>query len=124
MPRTLMMVFSKPASPEVEAEYNDWYSNKHLPDLTRVPGVITATRYKLDKSATLMPGIEGDHRDYLAIYEIEGDTPEDCQKFAKSLLHALETGIADMHPALDMVDISASFAIPITEQLRAEGDAG
>lgn len=124
MPKAMMMVFSKAASPEVEEQYNQWYSEKHLPDLTRVPGLISATRYKLDKSVQPMPGIGGDHRDYLAVYEIEGDSPADLKFFADSLVKALEQGVADISPTLDMVDISASFVLPITERMVPKGSAG
>lgn len=117
MPKSMMLVFSKPASEDVEAEYNQWYSEKHLPDLLNVPGVITATRYKLESGIELMPGIGGDPRSYLAVYEIEGDTREDMEKFSEALKKALEEGVADVSPYLDMVDISASFAIPITDRL-------
>ncbi|HKD36180.1 MAG TPA: hypothetical protein VKB78_05245 [Pirellulales bacterium] len=120
MPKTMMLVFSKPISAESEAAYNDWYSNKHLPDLTRVPGLVSATRYKLDKSVEPMPGITGDPRGYLAVYEIEGETPSDLERFAQTLRQALADGVADISPHLDMVDISASFAIPITDRLTPQ----
>ncbi|MET0987827.1 MAG: hypothetical protein ABW034_20715 [Steroidobacteraceae bacterium] len=117
MPRALMLVFSQPTAAGVEAEYNRWYSEKHLPDRTRVPGIVSATRYKLDKSILPIPGITGDPRSYLAVYEVEGNTSEDLARFAQELRKALDTGVADIHPTLDMVNISASFAVPITDRL-------
>lgn len=117
MPKALMLVFSQPTSATVEAEYNRWYSEKHLPDLTHVPGIISATRYRLDKNIEPMPGITGDPRSYLAIYEVEGNSSQDLARFAQELRKALEAGVADVHPTLDMVNISASFALPITDRL-------
>ena len=67
MANTLMLVFSSPgSSPEQEAAYNEWYTNVHLLDVTGVPGVVAATRYKVaDANA------DGVGHRYLAIYEIE-----------------------------------------------------
>lgn len=123
MPKAMMLVFSKAKSPEVDLEYNAWYSEKHIRDLTLVPGIISATRYKIDKSVQPMPGISGDHRTHLAVYEIEGDSPADLKRFADNLVKALETGVADISPYLDMVDISASFVLPITDTLVPEAAA-
>jgi len=39
MPRTLMLVFSDPIAAADEAEYNRWYSEKHLPDLVGIDGI-------------------------------------------------------------------------------------
>ncbi len=119
MPKALMLAFTSPASAEVEEEYNNWYSGKHLPDLTHVPGIISATRYKLDKTIEAMPGIGGDARQYMAMYEIEGNTQEDLAQFAKNLVEAINAGRVDISPTLDMVNISASFLLPITETMPA-----
>ena len=121
MPKALMLAFTQPVSAAVENEYNRWYSEKHLPDLTHVPGLISATRYKLDKNVQAMPGVGGDPRSYLALYEIEGDTPEDLANFAKSLTQAIEAGKVDISPALDMTNMSASFLLPIGETMMAKG---
>lgn len=99
MPKSLMLVMSKPASPDVEAKYNQWYTEKHLVDLTRLPGVVSATRYKLEKSVEAMPGISPDTRDYLAIYELEAQSPEEMASFTTGLRAALEAGRMDVSPA-------------------------
>ena len=33
MAKTLLLVWSTPASPEVEPEFNRWYSETHIPEL-------------------------------------------------------------------------------------------
>ncbi len=48
--------------PEVEARYNDWYSNVHIPMLLKYKGMVRATRYQLLK------GPAG-HAKYLTVYE-------------------------------------------------------
>lgn len=120
MPRSMMLVFSNPVSSAVEEEYNRWYSGKHLPDLMNVPGVVSATRYKVAQGVETLPGINGNTQGYLAVYELEGDTPEDLSRFAQDLRKALEEGVADMSPTLSMTDISATFVIPITERMVAK----
>jgi hypothetical protein len=121
MPKALMLAFTKPVSAAVEDEYNRWYTGKHLPDLTKVPGLISATRYKLDNTVEAMPGVSGDPRGYLALYEIEGDSHEDLANFAKSLTEAINAGNVDISPALDMTNMSASFLLPISERMVAKG---
>ena len=43
--RGLLVVFTGPASPDVESAYNDWYTGCHLPDVLAIPGYTAATRY-------------------------------------------------------------------------------
>ena len=50
-----------------EAEYNDWYFNTHLADVTAIPGIVSAQRFVLADSQR-----SGKQPyKYLAIYEIE-----------------------------------------------------
>ena len=58
--------------PEHEAVFNEVYNTEHIPDLLKVPGVRSVTRYKLDSTvyATLMEG----QPTYVAVYEV--DSPD------------------------------------------------
>jgi len=56
--------------PGKEAEFHDWYQNKHLPELVAFAGVQGAQRYKL--VAKLMGA---DANQWLAIYDIDIDDP-------------------------------------------------
>lgn len=69
MPRYVMLVETNPVSPERETEYNDWYSDTHIPDVLKVAGFVAATRYRL-ADVQLAPGESPTYR-YLAIYEID-----------------------------------------------------
>jgi hypothetical protein len=60
-----MIVESRPASPEQAAAYHDWYDNKHVPEILRLEGFVSARR--------LAPA-SGDT--FIAVYEIEGDIEE------------------------------------------------
>jgi hypothetical protein len=63
MPRGIMVVQSRPVSPEREAEFNDWYVTTHIPEILAIPGFVSARRYK----------VPGPDAVYLAVYEIEAD---------------------------------------------------
>jgi hypothetical protein len=68
MSRTVL--FSEMTPPtEIEADFNAWYDNEHIPLRMGAPGFHSAQRYKAD-----------DTKDYLAVYEMESSgvlqTPE------------------------------------------------
>ena len=65
MAKGIMVVRSEPVDPAHEDEFNDWYDNTHIPEITAVPGFVSARRYKTH-------GGSGGPA-YLAIYEIEAD---------------------------------------------------
>jgi hypothetical protein len=62
--------------PDKEALFNEVYDKEHIPFLAKVPGVISATRFKLDMLRVTMGGetktvdSKGDPR-YACILEIE-----------------------------------------------------
>jgi hypothetical protein len=63
----IMVVQSAPVDPAREDEFNDWYTNKHIPEVCAVPGFTGARRYKVLGDAP------GETPMYLTIYEIEAD---------------------------------------------------
>jgi antibiotic biosynthesis monooxygenase (ABM) superfamily enzyme len=70
----MLIVANEPAA-EKEAEYNDWYTQKHVPMMFNFPGMRKASRYHLI----------GDNREsskYLAVYEF--DCKEDLEAFPQS----------------------------------------
>lgn len=52
-----------------EDEYNDWYTNTHIVDVMKVPGLLSAQRFRLAPSQRRDPPHA--YR-YLTIYEIDG----------------------------------------------------
>lgn len=54
--------------PEHTDEFDDWYNSEHLPNLSRVPGVLRARRYSLNAKAS---HLKGDPPLYMAVYEVE-----------------------------------------------------
>jgi hypothetical protein len=73
MGRYLFAVHSNPVEGR-EDEYNEWYSNRHLPDLRTVAGVVSARRFTIaDRQARLVS--QQQYR-YLSLYEVETDDPQ------------------------------------------------
>ncbi|KPM52332.1 hypothetical protein CcI49_14735 [Frankia sp. CcI49] len=58
----VLIVESRPASPEEAAAYHDWYENTHLPEILKVDGFVAARR---------LAALGGDT--FIVIYEIDGD---------------------------------------------------
>lgn len=116
MPRSVMVVFSNPADAAQESEYNRWYTEKHITDVVgSVPGIVKATRYKVDRSVGSATGAPGNPCSYLAIYEIEGETPDALKAVSLALSAAIEGGQVDISPALDVGSIQTTYAVPIGE---------
>src|SRR3546814_6178862 len=79
MPRYAFVVQTN-AVEDRDEEFNAWYSGPHLADLRRLPGVVSARRFRI--ADTQIRDQASPHR-YLAIYEIETDDP---QSFTRALL--------------------------------------
>jgi hypothetical protein len=62
----ILLVETRPASPDQVAEYHQWYNETHIVELLRVEGFVSARRLEaLDDDGT-----------FIAIYEIEADDLE------------------------------------------------
>ena len=67
MERHLMVVMTNPVEGR-EAEYNDWYESRHLPDVLQIPGIVSAERFELSGEQRYDPPYPFS---YLALYWIE-----------------------------------------------------
>lgn len=109
MTRHVLVVFSEPTE-GMEAEYNDWYDNCHLPEVLQAPGVIAAERFRLADDSEGFPGR------YLAIYELETDDPA-------AIFSDLEARAADgrmrMSQAIDLDRATAAAFTSITARVKA-----
>jgi hypothetical protein len=65
-----LMMFAMNVAPEAEADFNDWYSQEHVPSLAAVPGCMRARRFRIVNAMS-----EGRQR-YLAVYHLE--SPDVC----------------------------------------------
>jgi hypothetical protein len=57
----ILLVYTDLGDPSLEADFNDWYSNEHIPDLLKLQGFLDAARYQ---------AVSGGPK-YLAAYEVE-----------------------------------------------------
>jgi hypothetical protein len=93
-----------------EAEFNDWYDNRHLADVVAIPGFARARRYRLS-DAQLAPLTD---YTYVAVYEIDGDPAAAL----RALRHALKAG---MHVSTAMAEsLLATVYEPITDWVAAK----
>lgn len=60
MPKGIMLVHSRPASPEELETYERWYDDEHIPEMLAVDGFTSARRLRAD-----------DGESYLVVYEAD-----------------------------------------------------
>lgn len=92
MPITAKWIFTAAmdVDPDKEALFNEVYDREHVPNLMRVPGVISVTRLKLDTLRITMGGEtktidpQGAPR-YAAVYELESPEVLTSPAFAKAV---------------------------------------
>jgi hypothetical protein len=63
MAKGVILVETRPSSPDREQEYNTWYDEVHIPELLALDGIVSARR--LRPVARNGP--------YVALYEVDGD---------------------------------------------------
>jgi len=107
MAKHILVVVTNPM-PGQEEQFNRWYTEEHLDDVLRVPGFLTAQRFKLSTD-----GPKGLSGRYLAIYEVDIDDP---QSAFVALGEAVQAGRMHISSAMDPVNLASSVFTPITER--------
>lgn len=108
-----LVVLSNPVAGQ-ETEYNDWYSNRHLADILRIPGFCAARRYAL-KVVRMGEIIQ----QYLAIYEMDANELSG----AREALSAMGTTDMEISPALDLESVATGLFEPCGSLHSSEGPA-
>ena len=93
MPKFNLFALTNPTDGRDE-EFNDWYTNVHLTDVLKLPGVVAAQRYRLGDVQHRPGPFEWK---YMAIYEIEID---DIATTLTALKAASGTDAMPLSPAL------------------------
>jgi hypothetical protein len=94
MAKSVLIAYASPASAEAESAFNEWYEGTHIPQVQQaVPAVSAATRYRVVDPAGASPVR------YMCIYELDTD---DVPGAAGALGAALQNGVLDMTPAMDV----------------------
>ncbi len=88
-----------------EDEFNDWYTNTHLPEVVALPGFVSAQRYAVPDAVTG----QSQYR-HATVYEIEGSALE-----ATTLLYGSGIG---MSPAIDIAQMVFSPFVPLDSPIR------
>lgn len=70
MAKGILVVATRPVAGG-EDEYNAWYDGTHIPQMTAVPGIVGARRYRVRDGG--QSESDPDAPTYLAVYEIEAD---------------------------------------------------
>jgi hypothetical protein len=112
MAKHLLVVLSNAVEGR-DAEFNEWYTNRHLGDILNLQPYTAAQRFKLSETQL------GDGQlpyKYLAIYEVESDDAADAAK----ALSSESVGSMYISPALDMGSTVAWLYSPITERVSRE----
>jgi hypothetical protein len=67
--KSKFIVMSNPVAGK-ERAYNEWYDGRHLSDVLKVPGFVSARRFSFVRKINDVP-----HWRYCALYTIESDDP-------------------------------------------------
>lgn len=99
------------AKPGEDDAFNDWYTNVHLADVLKLPGVVSAQRFSLAETQ-YRPG--SCSYQYMAVYEIDID---DIQTTFSELRRVSGTPEMPLSPAMQderMVWIYQPITPPVT----------
>jgi hypothetical protein len=100
MPRAILYVETRPASPEEAADYHKWYNEVHIPEILAIDGFVSARRFEpMDPDGP-----------FVAIYEIDAD---DVEAARARLTEATQSG-RNSRP------VGVSFDPPPTTQYYRE----
>ena len=115
------MVFSAP-SPGQEAEYNRWYDNQHLQDVTSVPGFTRGERFVLN-DPQMYAGVAVAMPKYLAVYTIQTADIDGVMKEINRRLAVRETVLSPAFDRSSAVSYIYRFSRPeqrpVTQNLLA-----
>ncbi|MFT4234286.1 MAG: hypothetical protein QM607_04700 [Microbacterium sp.] len=90
-----------------DAEFNDWYSNVHIPEVVALPGFVSAQRYAVSADGETAAGFR-----YATVYEIDGSALE-----ARALLFSGVLGGSS--PSIDVTNMVFAAFSPVGEPIRS-----
>jgi len=106
-----VLVVHSNATDGKEDEYNNWYNNTHLGEVTQLPGFVAGQRFAVAAEPTA--GEAPKHK-YLAIYEMETDDP---QQALAVLGEAVSSGKMTMSDAINTQDVAATLYGPVSDRV-------
>lgn len=115
MSKYCLVVFSN-ATAGREDEYNDWYTNQHIPDTFKVPGFVAAQRFKVHSDNDADAKNETGHK-YLTLYEIDTDQRD---KTLSELQRRRGTPEMPVSDAIDSAGVSSTWYEAVTPRIVRE----
>jgi hypothetical protein len=112
-PKHYIFVVQTNPVPGREAEYNDWYTKVHLPDLVKVPGIVSAQRFEVAAQNTTPTPYR-----YLAIYDI---VTTDLAATQKAMAAMAGTAAMPISPALDTAHTVSVYYEELTPKVLRPG---
>jgi hypothetical protein len=102
MAKGIILVESRPSSPDRDQAYNTWYDEVHLGELVALDGFVSARR--------LRP-VDGDGP-YVALYEVEGDNLQailDNMVANAGQLHMSDALQFDPPPIMRLLEVTTEY---------------
>lgn len=96
MAKGVLVVETRPASPDQAEAYHRWYNETHIPEILGVPGFVSARRLES----------LGDDGGFIAIYEIEAD---DLDEVRAALQEATPKHVPPVGVCLDPLPTARYF---------------
>jgi hypothetical protein len=91
-----------------EQEFNDWYTSRHLQDILRVKGVVSAQRFRFRAGK--------DGFGFLAMYDLETDDPDTV---LATIRERDKTGVHVISDAISREGFYSGIFEPITERITS-----
>lgn len=108
MARYIFVVLTD-AVPGEDAAFNDWYDNRHVADVLKVDGYVSAQRFRfVDRQGGHPAPLR-----YLALYEVEAD---DIDATHQRLAAVAGSSEMPWHPAFDRSTVIGWYFEPIGEK--------
>ncbi|NIE64400.1 DUF4286 family protein [Burkholderia sp. Ax-1719] len=112
MPKFTYVVLTN-AVPGKEQEFDQWYSGQHVPDVLRVPGVLSAQRFR---RTAQQRGTAPQPWQYLALYECDARDPQVITDGIQARIGTPEMPMSD-----SLADVRyACYFEPITDVIRRQ----
>jgi hypothetical protein len=99
-----------------EVDFNEWYSNRHVHDVVKIPGFVAAQRFQWAET----PGATAPKFKYYASYELDTDD------LGTAVAELFKRNGTPLLPSSDAMDPDVYFAVyeaitPVVEATRARG---
>ncbi|MFT4259382.1 DUF4286 family protein [Microbacterium sp.] len=105
-PREILLALVNSVEGQDE-EFNDWYTNVHIPEVLAVPGFVSAQRYATSAEGETAAGFR-----YATVYEVEGSALQ-----ARAALFS--AGLGEVSPSIDLEGMVFAAFSPLGEVQRS-----